>query len=330
MFNPIKVSLKQRNGWWHFRYCISRKEIRKSIGTKDKNIAEQRRIEQEYRLNTEDPILFKRIEKIFFKDFIHVFFDVHAKEHFSPDFCYASKRRCSIINGYIGDKLLNEITPNEIRETLKKIKTYRTLQNSSVNRYRTLLNKMFNFAKESGYSDYNPVKDVKKYKETNKSKDFNYLEDQELQTFFSSCDNEFYPIATTLVYTGIRISELCGLLWENVNFNKGFLTISNSLSGPTKDLESRIIHMNEHLFEILQKQRSISNGSKYVFPKNNGNMRGRNFTKRFRSTLKRAGINKHLVVHDLRHTFATQYAKTGSIYTLKEFMWHSDIKTTER
>ena len=139
---------------------------------------------------------------------------------------------------------------------------------------------------------------------------------------------------TQLEYLGLtsqaRMSELCGLLWENVNFNKGFLTISNSLSGPTKDLESRIIHMNEHLFEILQKQRSISNGSKYVFPKNNGNMRGRNFTKRFRSTLKRAGINKHLVVHDLRHTFATQYAKTGSIYTLKEFMWHSDIKTTER
>jgi integrase len=51
-------------------------------------------------------------------------------------------------------------------------------------------------------------------------------------------------------------------------------------------------------------------------------------TKRFKRTLKRAGV-REVRFHDLRHTFGTRCAAAGvPLRTLQAWMGHADIKTT--
>jgi integrase len=51
-------------------------------------------------------------------------------------------------------------------------------------------------------------------------------------------------------------------------------------------------------------------------------------SKRFKRTLKRAGV-REVRFHDLRHTFGTQCAAAGvPLRTLQAWMGHADVKTT--
>ena len=332
--DPIKVSLYQFNGWYYFRYRLPGKKnyTRNSTGTKDRKVAEHRRIELEQRLNSDNPQIYEKIKQIFFKEYVSIFLREYAQEHYSPSTYYATGKRCEILISYLGGKLLGEITSNDIMDLLRNLKGYRDLGNRGINEYRKLLSKMFNYAAEMNYSNYNPVESVRKYKEGNRSKDFGYMTKDEIKRFLAGCNPEFYPIAATLIYTGMRKCELCGLLWENIDLDGDMITISNSYDRPaTKDNESRKIGIIPFIREILIKQKSNCNGSIYVFSDTRGKMRKGDFRKVFHSTLKRAGIDKNLTIHDLRHTFATLFLKSsGSIYSLKILMGHSDIKTTER
>lgn len=54
-------------------------------------------------------------------------------------------------------------------------------------------------------------------------------------------------------------------------------------------------------------------------------------TKALTSTLKKAGIDRHLSMHDLRHTFATLAIEAGvDPRTLQELLGHSSMAMTSR
>ena len=329
MNDPIKVSLQKRTGWFQFRYRVNGRYIRKKVGTKDKKVAEQRRLELEISLNSDNPEDRKAVKRIFVSEYMTIFLREYGKENYAEGTYYIYEKYCKVLLPHLGEKLLNEVTTEDIIVMLNKVKSKKGLSNASHNRYRSLLSKMFNFAIDTGYSKHNPVSRVSKLKEHDKSKDIKYLNEDETKRFLASCLPSFYPIAATFIYTGIRRGELCGLKWGNVNFENEQITISHSFDKPTKDRDTRILPMHPHLKDILLKQYTATGTSTYVFPDSNGNMRRGDFRKVLSSTLTRAGINKKHGIHDLRHTFATMFLKTGSIYTLKELLGHSDIKTTE-
>jgi len=329
MNDLIKVSLNKREGWYQFRYRVNGRYIRRKVGTQDKTVADQRRLDLEISLNSDNPEDRKKVKRIFVSEYMSVFLRDYGKENYAEGTYYIYDKYCKVLLSHLGDKLLNEITTEDIIMVLNKVKRSKGLSNATHNRYRSLLSKRFNFAIDTGYSKHNPVSKVSKLKEHDKSKDFKYLNEDEVKRFLSECLPSFYPIAATFIYTGMRRGELCGLKWSNVNFDTEQITVSHSFDKPTKDNDTRILPMHPHVKDILLKQYNETGTSSYVFPDSTGNMRRGDFRKVLSSTLSRAGISKKHGIHDLRHTFATMFLKTGSIYILKDLLGHSDIKTTE-
>ena len=69
--------------------------------------------------------------------------------------------------------------------------------------------------------------------------------------------------------------------------------------------------------------------NKYVFCNGKGD-KYFNLRRSFKTALKKAGLDREcFVFHTLRHTFASHLVMQGvDILTVKELLWHSDIKTT--
>jgi integrase len=53
-----------------------------------------------------------------------------------------------------------------------------------------------------------------------------------------------------IAYTGMRKAEAASLKWQDVNFEKGFLTVTGG-ENRTKNYEARIIHFSDQLRELL-------------------------------------------------------------------------------
>jgi site-specific recombinase XerD len=97
----------------------------------------------------------------------------------------------------------------------------------------------------------------------------------------------------------------------------------------TKAGRMRIIPLNDTSLYLLQsRQRKDTSG--YVFSLNGKPLFADWITHLFKRYVRAANLtNQNLHFHSLRHTFASWLAQDGtSIYVIKDFLGHSDIKTT--
>lgn len=220
---------------------------------------------------------------------------------------------------YFGDKLLSEITSWLIEKY--KVSRREVVKPATVNRELACLKHIFSKAIEWGKASDNPVKKVKLFREDNRR--LRFLSDEECRDLIASSAEHLRPIIITALNTGMRLGEILGLKWKDINFNQGIITVEK-----TKNDESRKIQVNDLLIETLRDLRKISN-SEYVFC----DKEGRPYTTvktAFKTALEKAGI-KDCVFHTLRHTFASNLVMRGvDIVTVKELLGHKTIDMTMR
>ena len=127
----------------------------------------------------------------------------------------------------------------------------------------------------------------------------------------------------------MRKSELENLEWSDVDFNRCKIKIAVKDDWTPKTNE-REIPINDGLLQALKKQRSKANGSRYVFPDEDGNRIYKNrLLKRFKTLAKRLNFGEVDTIHALRHTFASHLVMKGvDLATVKQLMGHFDIDTT--
>ena len=152
------------------------------------------------------------------------------------------------------------------------------------------------------------------------------------------------------LFTGMRRSEIVGLKWSDINFDKQCLSVRRSIYKPKgeKSIEKepkshssfRTIAIPNCLCETLeeykksQEQYSLSLSTwqnlDYIFTDDSGNvMNPQTPTKQFSHFLARHNI-RHLKFHCLRHTSATILLATGcDIKTVSARLGHSSIETTD-
>lgn len=135
-----------------------------------------------------------------------------------------------------------------------------------------------------------------------------------------------------LYATGIRVSELVGLELNSINFELGYLLVYG------KGGKERIVPLGGKATKKLNEYLNISRPkllkfrtSIYLFVTRRGSkMTRQGFWKLIKNLANRAGINKGISPHTLRHSFATHLLERGAdLRTIQVMLGHSDISTTQ-
>ena len=129
------------------------------------------------------------------------------------------------------------------------------------------------------------------------------------------------------VTTGMRSSEIWGLLWSDIMHSEGLIAVRAKLKGG----KMRYVPMPSELAWEMQEFGVAANDNVRVFPLKKGTVgERRRLEGSFDDLLERAGI-REFRFHDLRHTFASWYMMNGGdLYELAKILGHSNIKMTER
>ncbi len=191
----------------------------------------------------------------------------------------------------------------------------------------------FNKAKDWGYVKENYFTKIKLPKRQKTAPAF--INGDQLTAISGQIENDVVRnVVVFAFYTGMRLNEIVNLRWKNVNLNNRVITVGDEFF-ETKGRKQRFIPVCDEvifLFQaIIEGLEAIPIGNSYVFCKSNGEkFTGDYFTKRFKSACNKAGIDKTIHFHSLRHSFASNLVQKGiSLYKIKELLGHSSITTTE-
>ena len=135
-----------------------------------------------------------------------------------------------------------------------------------------------------------------------------------------------------LYATGLRVSELIGLKFEQVSFRQGFVRVTG------KGNKERLVPVGEQAVEWLEQyvaeaRKDILAGRQcdFLFVTKRGSCMTRQaFWYIIKRYAKKAAITKHLSPHTLRHAFATHLLNHGAdLRVVQLLLGHSDLSTTQ-
>jgi len=183
-----------------------------------------------------------------------------------------------------------------------------------------------------------------KYKSSSKNKIITPHQLTCIMSYLSSHDCNLEPcwfwktVIRFMYFTGVRRKQLITIKWGNLDLNQHTLLLS--AEGEKTDV-SRVLPLQENLIKDLREYKLlIQHHYPKAFNPNNqlfnitlfyNRYKGDQMTEEQVSGLFRRlsdRVEFKVSAHMLRHTMATEMAKTGQIKTLQQILGHSDISTT--
>ena len=263
-----------------------------------------------------------------------------------------------IYRNYIKDSELGKIKLKDLRATHIQ-RYYNKLQDtkpiSTIKGINTRLKPCLGEAEKQGYIQKNYCKMVTLPKDNNK-KTIQVLTQQQQKLFIEAIKGHKLEMLFLIALgTGLRLGELLGLKWSDIDFNTGILTVNRTLSRvknqitgkyeiieqtpKTKNSNRTIPIPNDILNKLKEHKKNQSKqrlfvgegyiNNNYVFTDDIGNpiddkRPGRNL----KSTLAKLSIEP-IKFHALRHTYATRLFEANvPPKTVQVLMGHYDISIT--
>jgi integrase len=152
---------------------------------------------------------------------------------------------------------------------------------------------------------------------------------------------DYSPILRTAVYTGLRLGELLGLQWQDVDLDGGVLhvrrqyTLTGELTEPKTKKGLRRVPLGDNMVALLRRHKLASRFSQtedFVFASRTGTpLSHRNVQVRgFEAARDEAELPGTLTFHKLRHAFASLAAHRGvPMSVLSEVMGHAHVGITQ-
>jgi len=155
------------------------------------------------------------------------------------------------------------------------------------------------------------------------------LSKEEVQRMFDVCENLKHRVILAILYsTGIRSEELISLKWSHVDRSRMIINIIGGKGKKDRQvgLSKSIIPLLENYWREYKSQEYILNGQ---FPKINLKYSKTSVRNVLKQLAERAGINKNVYTHLMRHNCFTHMVENGvDINLIQRLAGHSNVKTT--
>lgn len=352
----MQGSIRKKGKSYYIRYYQDGKQIER-IGGKTKKEAQSKLNEILYKLENGYTIS----SDMFISDYLDMWLDDYIKDIRSENTYVKYKNICDkYIIPVLGDIKLSALKVIHIEKLIRHFRK-EGLNPTSTQNYYGIIRAALNKAVKLQLLNDNPCKFI----DTPKRGKFkaNTLTVQEFYLIYNKLNAELYEdyifkLALDIALeTGLRRGEMCGLTWDDIDFNNKCIHINQALirvdntytiSSLKTDSSYRSLPVSDALLVKLEnhKKRQKINRVKYgqfylknifnkkeydlVFTWENGKfIIPSNFLQRLKRMLKHCNINKNIRWHDLRHTNATLLLEGGaSMKTVQERLGHSLMQTT--
>lgn len=308
------------------------KEAAKGLKQGPARLSERREIENKRKKSEQSDKERIKKESVTFADF---FSNVYLPQSKADKKSQTTIREEGFFNNWFkpifGHLPLKAITAFHL-ERLKKEMTDKKQSNRSIEYALAVVRQVFSFARHRGiYSGESPTAMVKKPKVNNGR--MRFLTKDEADRLLEALKEksiDVHNMTLLSLHSGLRFGEIASLTWQDVDFNKGTLTIRDAKAG------NRFAFMTKQASEMLK---TIPQGkpSDYIFQKKGGGRIAKISHTFFRVVDELAfndGIDDprlQVCFHTCRHSYASWLINEGQdLYTVQNLLGHKTNIMTQR
>lgn len=260
---------------------------------------------------------------------------------------YGSLSRKHLEGTDIGAKRLDRLKPSDVESLIVELRGNK-LADSTVRQVYTVLRQALDVAVRDGLLASNPAAKVKRPGVARQ--EARYLPAADVARLLDAARGlRYYVAVVVMASTGLRRGEVAGLLWSDVDLDKGELTVRHTLSRvdgalvltePKTDRSRRRVPLHAGVVTALkgwrtqQLQERLAAGdqwtdTKMVFATELGTMVDpRNMLRTVELAAAKAGI-ENVGAHTMRHSAAVAWLESGvHIKAAADLLGHSSISIT--
>jgi integrase/recombinase XerC len=241
--------------------------------------------------------------------------------------------RAAVVGRRVDEIDLAEITADHIRSYLAEL--MKTAKRATVQRRLSAIKAFFRY-RETTIGEPSPARSIRSPKNMRGLPSI--LQQDEVRLLVEVAPGDSSPAAVrdraifeTLYSAGLRVSELVGLNWRDIDEELGMVMVRSG-----KGNKDRLVPLGEPALDALLKWRRAMpiawepSGPVIV------NLRGGRLTTRsvemiLQRRISQAGIGANITPHGLRHSFATHMLNNGAdLRSIQEMLGHASLATTQR
>ena len=246
------------------------------------------------------------------------------------------------IESKIGDLLLAEFSAVHVRDFLDAM--LRDSTRAVAKKCLTTLRSIISAAQERGLVQHNVARDVTLRRSERHDPDRVFPTKDEIKALIANAPDRHQPLIMTALLTGMRMSELRGLTWDAIDFNRSIITVRKRADrycdmGNTKSKSGRReIPMGPGLANVLKawKVACPKGDLDLVFPNGVGNVETQSniHNRIFKPLMLKSGIvdregTPRFSLHAMRHAAASLFIEQGwPPKKIQTMLGHSSITMT--
>lgn len=242
-----------------------------------------------------------------------------------------------ILNESFGDERIEDFTPEGLERWKGRFAAQRKLSNRTLQKYLVVLHGIFKRAMKVHRLPRNPVATVERPRLVRRAGIEVFSRSEVMALVDAAADEQDGALYLTAAFTGLRVGELLGLRWEDVDFGLATVRVRRNWSGgregtPKSGRGRSVPLMNDvaqALTELRDRDRFAGDQDRVFCDRLGRHLGYKSLSARYKAALAKAGL-RQLRFHDLRHTFGSHAIRAADPREVMEWMGHADIQTTQK